>query len=214
MRLASHARAVGEFPQDNVTIELIVGEWLDNLDWDVLQGDILAQEADALVCTMKVSLASYGTLGPALYERLGRKRFDEALHSATLAQKGRDRLFLGEVVSVPVNPDWGVKDFQYGRVIMAALWDDENHYTRAVVYRLFSSVLGEIRRLELRSAVCPISQLDNAHEGGTHLLDLSVVQVLRENDALKRPPSLERLCFMSNRAPHVERLRTYLEAQL
>ena len=191
-----------------------MGEWLESLDWDVLQGDILAQEADALVCTMKVSLAPYGTLGPALYERLGRKRFAEALLSATLEQKGRARLLLGEAVSVPVNPDWGAKDFRYGRVIMAALWDDENRYTRALLYRLFSSVLGEIRRLELRSVVCSISQLDNVREDGTHLFDLSVVQVLRENDALKRPPRLERLCFMSSRAPDVERLRIYLERQL
>jgi hypothetical protein len=191
-----------------------MGEWLDTLDWDVRIGDAVAQGTEALHFDVKTSLRHYGPLSRSVAERLGGTSLDEALRVACVDQLGRDHMLLGEAISVALAPDARLGSLRF--LIVGARWEDESPYTKDLMFRLLSSVVGRARQLGVRSLTLNIPALDGAKEGEHSIFDVALVRVLKENDQLKTAPPLERLVIVGgpDRAHRVEPLRAYLERNL
>jgi hypothetical protein len=129
-------------------------------------------------------------------------------------QLGRDHMLLGEAISIALAPDSRLGSLRF--LIVGARWEEESPYTKDLMLRLLSSVLGRARQLGVRSLTLNIPALDGAKEGEHSIFDVALVRVLRQNDRLRTAPALERLVIVggADRAHKVERLRAYLERNL
>lgn len=77
--------------------------WLENLDCDVRQGDILWSETEAIGVTIECNLDRYGRISRGVY-RQGGARLEADLRQA-VAERGQTGLKLGQRAAVPAHPE-------------------------------------------------------------------------------------------------------------
>ena len=139
-------------------------KWFDKLQINIRKGDIFKSGTDGLMITATTSLSPYGNLSKEFFEKHGQilmLQIDSILNSRT-----NKSLQLGEAVSVAIEESQD----KTKRVILAALWQNENPYTPNLIYSVYINSLRNAFKSNLSSLSLPILKVPK------HILSEKVVQ--------------------------------------
>lgn len=136
--------------------------WVDRLKITVQVGDLFECEVDALGLTLRTDLQPYGRLSQAIFKGRETALLD-ALRAEALRRRGEETLTLGAGLSIPVLPEYGV--LRGTTLAFAAMWSDENVYTKDLAYSCYASILREAFQRSCRSLAVPIFSLGDDRSG-------------------------------------------------
>jgi len=182
--------------------------WFDQAEVQVIDGDILSLDVEAVGCGIKTSLEFYGAIGNQLGLRCG-ETLKDTIRRALDDRPGR-RLQLGEALTVPVTSLGTIQ-----KVILIAYWADDNEYTARLVYKSYVNALREAFAHNVRALALPLLGAKpwskRFGEFGATLL-----KVLHDLDELPTSDGypVSRLCFVSNNSVQVAALRQRFDDEL
>jgi O-acetyl-ADP-ribose deacetylase (regulator of RNase III) len=182
-------------PEDDSYLPEEYMSWLDRLDVEAVQGDILECEVEALGCAIRTDLQAYGRISQALYTRCG----VELEHDLQEVTEG-GRLPLGHAVTLPAHPRYNLPD-TVQHLILAAYWDHASEYSLNLVYRTLAAMLRQSFACGASSLALPM--LSSERRG---LIFTAGVEVIREFDMLRNSGSFptEYIVYCSTSCQDVE----------
>ncbi len=136
--------------------------WLERLKIAVQVGNLLEYDAEAIGSTLRTDLRPYGKLSQAVFAGREENLLD-AVKTEALERYGKAELSLGSGLSVPVLPEYGFPHPRF--LVFAAMWNEENSYSRDLAYGCYASILREASRRACRSLAVPIFTLGDDRSG-------------------------------------------------
>jgi O-acetyl-ADP-ribose deacetylase (regulator of RNase III) len=179
--------------------------WLETLDIECIQDDILSIECDALACTVSRELECYGKISKKLFSTCA-PHFGAKVSSlrSTLREGAVE---IGEAVSLQTQPEWNLNA---GHIILVAMWDFQSEYTQNLFYKAYINSIRRGLDLQVKSMALPVMDY---HHGGKAAH--AICEVILDLGNLRNSGcnSIEHLMFVSTRQEHVQlleaRLREY-----
>lgn len=154
--------------------------WIDRLKVTVRVGDLFEREADAFGLTLRTDLQPYGRLSQAVFKG-HETALLEALRAEAIRRRGEAAVPLGAGLSIPVLPEYGLS--RATTLAFAAMWSDENVYTKDLAYSCYASILREAFQRECRSLAVPIFSLGADRSGA--LAGETLAKLLWDFDELR-----------------------------
>ena len=124
--------------------------WLDELDWECLEGDLFDQKVDAIAIPVNTVLNLNYKLGRQLVARCGGPELGYQLEQAR-RRLPDSRLTVGQATSIEVSELPHAR-----RVVLAAWWNENNVFDKRLLYGVATSSIREANAQGCRSLALPM----------------------------------------------------------
>ena len=182
--------------------------WIDLLSVEVLYGELLEQDAQALMCPVSVDLEEYGKISQKVF-RIGGSDFIRRIDTIREGLTNC-RIALGETVSLEVESEYKLGGYEY--ILLTALWEKESEYTENLFYKAYITAIRAALGLGLQSIVVPAM----GYDGHLPIAGSAFLRVINDLSELKNSNqfSLEEIFIMSSNERHIEYLKKNVETMV
>jgi len=179
--------------------------WLERLEIEYSNSDILSEQADGVVVPVMDDLTPYGKISRELWKRGGTGLLEECERLRTQYPNGR--LPLRQAVTIDADRT------EIGKlVVVVAWWSHASEYSVEHMELGFTNVIRQGLGKGLTTLACPVF----ATEGRHGALATAVARVLEDFDELVNSStfSLERITFVCSNKGKLETFREHLQRHI
>lgn len=180
-------------------------DWIENLHFECLEGDLLDASSMALMCPVHVELRPYGAISRKLFAQSS-QRLDERLQLVRNSLEDQ-RLRLGESTSISTK---GLRlAAPIDTLVLTALWADESEYSKNLFYKSYLSAIREAMRTKCNSIALPAM----AYAGHARVAAEALKDVLLDLDALVSSGKFKLLAIyvITSNPKHLKNFKTHCE---